>query len=193
MRVTSLCKNQLLCLALRIDLKKKKIIKNWWWMSCLIKMHLILKPLIIVEDSTSDDDVQLSGESTRTGRFVKMHRQTFHSSSFLFLHLVNNNKRGERKKPRHDWLFKVHPKMDYVFLPFMVQVRSAWSLDEMTIAFKGRSTLKVENHAPVFDVFVFVSLSLYLRNVRKFGSFQVWVGLGGNGKLICNLWTLSGL
>lgn len=61
-----------------------------------------------------------------------------------FFHFVNNNDYVRPGEPGHDKLFKVRPIMDLI-IPKFAAVYSPLkelSLDEMTIAFKGRSTLK---------------------------------------------------
>lgn len=72
---------------------------------------------------------------------LSCHREFYSfSESFSFVHLVNNDKRVERGQPDHDGLFNVC--FLAVYGPFKGRL-----LDERTIAFKGRSTLKVAvNH-----------------------------------------------
>lgn len=72
-------------------------------------------------------------------------------ANFSFLHLVNDHECVEREQPAHDRLLKVHSIMD-LLIPFFQQCSfsvygfsSELSLDEMTIVFKGRSTLKLDN------------------------------------------------
>lgn len=72
----------------------------------------------VKERSPSDEDV---------------HQQTSHSSSFSFLHSVNNDDCVESWQPRNDRLLKVHALLiKYVFF----LARKALFLDEMTFAIK---------------------------------------------------------
>lgn len=57
-----------------------------------------------------------------------------------FLHVANYDEHVERGKPGHDRLFKVYPVLDLIIPVY--GPRKELSLDEMTVAFKGRSTLK---------------------------------------------------
>lgn len=65
------------------------------------------------------------------------------SADFSLLHLVNDVEHVERRQPGYDRRFKVYPIMDF-FQWSMVNVRN-FEPDEMTIAFQGRSTLKVDD------------------------------------------------
>uniref|UniRef100_A0A8C1TF10 PiggyBac transposable element-derived protein domain-containing protein n=1 Tax=Cyprinus carpio TaxID=7962 RepID=A0A8C1TF10_CYPCA len=64
-----------------------------------------------------------------------------------FLHFANNSDYVGRGQPGHDRLFKVRPVIDLI-IPLFSAVYGPLkelSLDEMTIAFKGKSTLKQYN------------------------------------------------
>ncbi len=61
-----------------------------------------------------------------------------------FLHFTNNSEFVGRGQPGHDRLFKVHPVIDLIIPHFSAVYGplKELSLDEITIAFKGKSTLK---------------------------------------------------
>lgn len=84
---------------------------------------------------------------TETPGFNKVMSRNRFQIILTFLHFVNNDNRTERGKPGHDHLFKVCLILDEI-LPRFKTVYSPTkelSLEEMTIAFKGRSTLKMYN------------------------------------------------
>lgn len=64
-----------------------------------------------------------------------------------FIHFVNNDECGERGLPGHDRLFKVCPIIETIIQCFSAVYGplKELSFDEMTIAFKGRSALKLYN------------------------------------------------
>uniref|UniRef100_A0A8D0A9A2 PiggyBac transposable element-derived protein domain-containing protein n=1 Tax=Sander lucioperca TaxID=283035 RepID=A0A8D0A9A2_SANLU len=64
-----------------------------------------------------------------------------------FFHFANNDEYVERGQPGYDRLFKVCPIIDLIIPRFSAVYgpRKQLSLDEMTIAFKGKSTLKMYN------------------------------------------------
>uniref|UniRef100_A0A8C9YGA1 PiggyBac transposable element-derived protein domain-containing protein n=1 Tax=Sander lucioperca TaxID=283035 RepID=A0A8C9YGA1_SANLU len=64
-----------------------------------------------------------------------------------FFHFANNDEYVERGQPGYDRLFKVRPIIDLIIPRFsdVYGPRKQLSLDEMTIAFKGKSTLKMYN------------------------------------------------
>ena len=64
-----------------------------------------------------------------------------------FLHFANNENRVERGQPGYDRIFKIRPILTMILPKFeaMYGPEKELSLDEMTIAFKGRHTLKQYN------------------------------------------------
>ena len=64
-----------------------------------------------------------------------------------FLHYANNEDQVARSQPGHDRLFKVRKIIDMIVPKFrqVFSPRKEVTIDEMTIAFKGRSVLKQYN------------------------------------------------
>ncbi|KAL2102438.1 hypothetical protein ACEWY4_001606 [Coilia grayii] len=84
---------------------------------------------------------------TYTPGFGKIMSRNRFQIILSFLHFNDNQNYIGRGQPGHDRLFKVRPIIDLI-IPCFSNVygpRKELSLDEMTIAFKGRSTLKLYN------------------------------------------------
>ena len=64
-----------------------------------------------------------------------------------FFHFANNEEYVERGQPGYDRLFKVRPIMDVIIPCFsaVFGLCKELSLDEMTIAYRAKSTLKMYN------------------------------------------------
>ena len=64
-----------------------------------------------------------------------------------FLHWANNDDHVPRGQDGHDRLFKIRPLIDLLVPKFgqLFYPRKELALDEMTIAFKGRNTMKHYN------------------------------------------------
>ncbi|XP_063041039.1 piggyBac transposable element-derived protein 4-like [Engraulis encrasicolus] len=86
-------------------------------------------------------------ETTQTPGFGKVMSRNRFQIILSFLHFTNNDNYIERGQPGYDRIFKVRPIIDIVIPKFSAVYgpRKQLSLDEMTIAFKGRSTLKLYN------------------------------------------------
>uniref|UniRef100_A0A3Q1EFJ1 PiggyBac transposable element-derived protein domain-containing protein n=1 Tax=Acanthochromis polyacanthus TaxID=80966 RepID=A0A3Q1EFJ1_9TELE len=84
---------------------------------------------------------------TSTPGFGKVMSRNRFEVILSFIHFVNNDERVERGLPGHDRLFKERPIIDMIIPRFSAVYgpHKELSLDEMTIAFKGRSTLKLYN------------------------------------------------
>ncbi|XP_014669491.1 PREDICTED: LOW QUALITY PROTEIN: piggyBac transposable element-derived protein 4-like [Priapulus caudatus] len=84
---------------------------------------------------------------TETPGFNKVMPRNRFQIILSFLHFVNNDDRISRGEPGHDRLFKIRPIIEEIVPRFkaMYSPRKELSLDEITVAFKERSTLKQYN------------------------------------------------
>uniref|UniRef100_A0A8C1XPE6 PiggyBac transposable element-derived protein domain-containing protein n=1 Tax=Cyprinus carpio TaxID=7962 RepID=A0A8C1XPE6_CYPCA len=84
---------------------------------------------------------------TATPGFGKVMSRNRFEMILSFLHFTNNEECVDRGQPGYDRLFKIRPIINLVIPRFsaMYGPSKQLSLDEMTIAFKGKSTLKMYN------------------------------------------------
>uniref|UniRef100_A0A8P4JXH0 PiggyBac transposable element-derived protein domain-containing protein n=1 Tax=Dicentrarchus labrax TaxID=13489 RepID=A0A8P4JXH0_DICLA len=84
---------------------------------------------------------------TFTPGFGKVMSRNRFEMNLSFFHFANNEEYVERGQPGYDRLFKVRPIIDLIIPRFSAVYgpRKQLSLDEMTIAFKGKCTLKMYN------------------------------------------------
>nr|XP_055037155.1 piggyBac transposable element-derived protein 4-like [Misgurnus anguillicaudatus] len=84
---------------------------------------------------------------TATPGFGKVMSRNRFEMILSFLHFTNNEDCVERGQPGYDRLFKIRPIINLVIPRFSAVYGPSkqLSLDEMTIAFKGKSTLKMYN------------------------------------------------
>ena len=82
-----------------------------------------------------------------TPGFAKVMQRNRFELILSFLHFNDNNNHVPRGEDGHDRLFKVRPIIDLIIPKFkdLFVAQKELSLDEMTIAFKGRSFLKQYN------------------------------------------------
>uniref|UniRef100_A0A3P8TSD3 PiggyBac transposable element-derived protein domain-containing protein n=1 Tax=Amphiprion percula TaxID=161767 RepID=A0A3P8TSD3_AMPPE len=131
----------------REELKPNSRFHDWYdvtvpEMKAFMALHLCMG---LVEKSEIEDYWDGFWPTYTPGFGKVMSRNRF--EVFLsFIHFVNNDERVERGLPGHDRLFKVRPIINMIIPRFsaIYGPHKELSLDEMIIAFKGRSTLKLE-------------------------------------------------
>ena len=101
----------------------------------------------IVTQKEITDYWQVKYPITETPTFHQVMSRNCWKSIWSHLHFVNNATAIPRGEPGHDRLFKIRNVIKLVVskFPKYYQATRELSLDEMTIAFKGRSTLKQYN------------------------------------------------
>ncbi|KAM4544857.1 piggyBac transposable element-derived protein 4-like [Odontesthes bonariensis] len=112
-------------------------------MKAFISLHLSMG---LVEKSEVED-YWAEFWPTATPGFGKVMSRNRFEIIMSFLHFVNNEHYIGRGQPGHDRLFKIRPVINLI-VPQYSKVYGPskhLSLDEMTIAFKGRSILKMYN------------------------------------------------
>ncbi|KAM4583571.1 piggyBac transposable element-derived protein 4-like [Odontesthes bonariensis] len=112
-------------------------------MKAFLALHLCMGQV----DKPEIEDYWAEFWPTHTPGFGKVMARNRFEIILSFLHFANNSEYVGRGQPGHDRLFKVRPVLD-IILPRFSALYGPFkelSLDEMTIAFKGKSTLKMYN------------------------------------------------
>ncbi|KAL1276603.1 hypothetical protein QQF64_036226 [Cirrhinus molitorella] len=112
-------------------------------MKALLALHLCMG----LVEKAEIEDYWAEFWPTYTPGFGKVMSWNRFEIILSFLHFANNNEYVGRGQPGHDRLFKVRPVIDLIIPQFSAVYGplKELSLDEMTIAFKGKSTLKQYN------------------------------------------------
>ena len=130
------------------ELKPKSRFHSWCDVSVPeMKAFLSLHLSMGLVDKPEIEDYWATFWLTYTPGFGKVMSRNRFQMILSFLHFSDNNEYVRSGEPGHDKLFKVRPVIEKI-IPRFAEVYSPLkelSLDEMTIAFKGRSTLKCYN------------------------------------------------
>lgn len=129
-----------------MDMKPRSRFLEWYDVSVSeMKAFLALHFAMGLVEKAEIEDYWATFWLTRTPGFGTVMSRNRFEIILSFFHFANNNDYVRRGEPGHDKLFKVRPIIEMI-IPKFAAVYSPLkelSLDEMTIAFKGRSTLKM--------------------------------------------------
>lgn len=130
------------------ELKPKSRFRDWYdvtisEMKAFLSLHLCMG----VVEKPEIDDYWAEFWPAYTPGFGKVMPRNRFEIILSFLHFANNDEYIGKGQPGHDVLFKIRPVIDLIIPRFSEAYgpRKELSLDEMTIAFKGRSALKQYN------------------------------------------------
>ena len=125
------------------DLRRRSRFHKWADMKAFLALHMTMA---LVEKHEIEDYWETFWLTSSPGFSRIMSRDRF-ELILSFLHYANNEDHVARGQPGHDRLFKVRQLIDMIVPKFrqVFSPRKEVVIDEMTIAFKGRSVLKQYN------------------------------------------------
>lgn len=130
------------------ELKPKSRFHKWCSITILeMKAFFALHLSMALVEKHEIEDYWSTFWITATPGFASVMSRNRFEMILSFLHFANNDNYVRRGGPGHDKLFKIRRVIDMIIPRFasLWKPHKELALDEMTIAFKGRSTLKMYN------------------------------------------------